>query len=159
MNFRNILLGLILIQLGACILFSTEERISHAKKASRLRYEQRYDEAIEEYRKHIDSRLSDSRREPDENPYFYEILIGDVLLDKGEPSQALESYLSAKDHEVEIPLATDRIRRVASYYREKGQYREALELLHKYRELDEFIFDIDIDEVAKLLVRKEDSKR
>jgi len=155
---RALLAGGLLLFLSGCnfFFFWWTPQISNAKQAGQLRAEGKHDEAVAAYRKHISARLKDSRREPDENPYFYEILIGDTFLEKGDADAALESYLSAKQHEVESPLVGDRIRRIARFYRDKGEYRRGLDLLHQYREMDDFGFDSDIDELAKLLMKAEE---
>jgi len=158
-KLRDILLGLFLMQLGACFLFGSSDRSSHAMKAVKLREAGNFDQAIEEYRLHIATRAEDSSRPEDENPYFYEILIGDLYLEKKDPNRAIESYLIAKDKGVEIPLVSFRVRKVASYFREQGKLKEALDLLQKYRSMDDFQFDADIDELSKELVSIEDQGR
>lgn len=153
---RAILFALFMFQLSSCLLFNRGDDISHSRRAAQLREIGDYDGAINEYRLHIDARLKDPRREAEENPYFYEILIGDLYLDKKNPDLALESYLSAQRHDVELPLISDRIRRVGNFYRLQGERKKALELLHRFRELDDFAFDADIDEISKELVQTED---
>ena len=151
-----LVLGLLLISLGSCAFFGFGRGPSHARVAAQLRADKKYDEAIVEYRKHIDARLNDSRREPEENPYFYLILIGDIYLEEGKTDDALASYVEAKDKEVEVALVVDRIRRIARAMKDAGKYRDAVALLKKYRELDEFVFDLDIDENLKAIVKSED---
>lgn len=148
-----------MLQLSSCLLFFRGDDISHAKRAGQLREEGRYDEAIDEYRAHIKARLEDPRREPEENPYFYELLIGDTLLEKNDPEMALESFLSAQRAGIEMALISDRIRRVGNYYRQKGERRRALDLLQRFREVDDFAFDADIDEISKEIVEIEDGGR
>jgi len=152
------IVGFFLVQLGSCIFISFANRPSHARLAAQYRSEKKYAEAIGEYQQHITARLEDSRREPEENPYFYLILIGDVYLEQTKLQPALESYIEAKEREVETPLVVDRIRRVARALRDNGQHREAVTLLKKYRALDEFVFDLDIDETLKAIVTFEDKR-
>ena len=151
----GIVLGLLLIQLGSCAFLGFSSRPSHARVAAQYRAEKKYAAAIKEYQEHIISRLADSRREPEENPYFYLILIGDIYLEEGNSGQALESYVEAKGREVELPLVVDRVRRVARALGDAGKYREAVVLLKKYRELDSFAFDLDIDENIKEIIKLE----
>jgi tetratricopeptide (TPR) repeat protein len=153
---RKIFALLVFYPLLGCSFFRPDNKPSHARIAAQLREEKNYSESINEYHKHIKARLEDPRREPEENPYFYYILIGDVYLDKGDQARALESYLIAKQQSVEVPLIVDRLRKVASHLRKQGKLKEALELLKEYRGLDEFVFDLDIDEIFKELVKRED---
>ena len=153
---KAIVVGLLLIQLGSCILWTGGDRSSHASKAKAFSDEKRYDDAISEYRLHIAERLKDSRRPEAENPHFYEILIGDILLKQKKPEQALATFVAAKEHGVELPLISDRIRQVARYYRNEGNYRRSLEVLQQHRGLDDFQFDADIDEFSKEMVERED---
>lgn len=157
-KFFPIVFGFFLIQLGACGFINFASRPSHARLAAQYRSEKKYEDAIGEYNKHIAARLKDSRREPEENPYFYLILVGDTYLEQGKIDTALENYIEAKGKDVEQPLVVDRIRRVARLLRESRKYREAVELLKKYRELDEFVFDLDIDENLKEIVKSEDQR-
>jgi tetratricopeptide (TPR) repeat protein len=155
---HSLLFGLVLTQLSSCFWFSFGDRPSHARAAAQLRSEKKYDQAISEYEQHISARLSDSRREPEENPYFYLILIGDIYLEQGKIDAALDKFIEAKEKEVEIPLVVDRIRRVGKTLHDQGKFREAVDLLQKYRGLDEFVFDLDIDENLKAIVKEEDGK-
>ena len=158
---RNALLTLLLLfplALSSCILLGFERRPSYAKLGSQLRCEKRYDEAVERYREHIEARLEDSRREPDENPYFYLIIIGDIYLEQGNTEKAMESFIEAKQKEVELALVADRVRRAAQVLRSQKKLREAVSLLKEFRELDDFGFDLDLDELLKEIVALEDKK-
>lgn len=154
----SIVFGFFLIFLGSCGIIRFAKRPSHARLAAQYRGEKRYEEAIREYQEHIASRLGDSRREPEENPYFYLILVGDIYLEQANTARALESYLEAKSKDVEPQLIVDRIRRVGRAFHDAKKYREAIELLKKYRALDEFGFDLDIDENLKEIVKLEDQQ-
>lgn len=125
---------------------------SHATKAEELRAKGRFDEAEAEFRAHIAERLADKHRPAIENPFFYEILIGDMQLERGEVDKAIAAYLQAKEHNVDSALVVDRIRRVARWYEEHGKIDEAIALLKRHRELDDFIFDLEIDRLAKKLL-------
>lgn len=152
------LCGGILLSLSSCFWFVFSSGESHARVAAKLREQKKYAEAITEYRAHISSRLTDSNREQDENPYFYLILIGDTYLESGDQERALESYIEAKDRAVETALVVDRVRRVARLYHEAGRSKEAVSILKRYRELDPFVFDLDIDENLKAIVMEEDKR-
>jgi tetratricopeptide (TPR) repeat protein len=159
MSFKAILSGLLMVQLGACTYFSFERGASHSQIAAKLRDEKKFEEAIQEYYKHIDSRLKDSRREAEENPFFYLIMIGDIYLEEGNTGEAIRTYLEAKSKQVEGPLVVDRIRKVAGTLRDSGKYKEAIDLLRGHRDLDTFSFDLDADDILKEAVSAEDYKR
>ncbi|MCC6953700.1 MAG: hypothetical protein IT290_06245 [Deltaproteobacteria bacterium] len=129
---------------------------SYAQRAEKLRASGDLEGALEAYRKHFERRLSDPRRPSDENPYFYYLPIGDVLLQMGKAQEAKESYVTAKEHEVDAALVIDRIRQLADHYVTKKEYAEALKILRAYRSMDVDIFDADIDALHKKSVAEED---
>jgi hypothetical protein len=81
--------------------------------------------------------------------------MGDVELGRGDTGKALTFYEEAEQKGVATPLISDRYRAVASWYEEHGQLKEALELLSKYRDRDDLLFDSMLDRIAKELTRKE----
>jgi tetratricopeptide (TPR) repeat protein len=129
--------------------------VSYAKMAEHRRAAGKLDEALELYRKHLQQRLEDTARPAEENPYFYELLIGDVQLQQGKAEDARAAYEEAKTHQVGKDLVIDRFRRLGAWYEAAGRYEEAIAILKSYRSLDEFLFDIDIDRVAKEALNKE----
>lgn len=132
---------------------------THGEAARKLREKGEFKAAIEEYQKHIQSRLKDPNRLPDENPYFYEIIIGNIYLDLRDPAAALTSYLTAKEHQVEDDLVLDGIIRVARFHEAQKEYEQAIDLLEKYREMDELIIDGDIDRIHRKYIESLDTKR
>lgn len=124
--------------------------------ASKLRQEGRFDEAVKAYERHIENRLADEDRKPEENPFFYYLLIGDTYLDKGDRESAELSYLKALENKVEKELVADRFRLVAKWLEKKDELQKAIDLLHKHRDLDELFFDSDIDRLHKLSVEAEE---
>lgn len=158
MKRTPIIFILILFLAGCQVFFGTFSWSGTAdvKKAEELSSQERYDEAIALYQKHLERRLSDKRRADDENPYFYKILIGDTYLKAKKPKEAEAAFQEARAHEVETPLVTDRFRKLGKFYSDRGRFQEALAVYKKYRELDPFVFDIDIDETHKAMVEEED---
>lgn len=67
----------------------------------------------------------------------------------GKAQEAKESYVTAKEHEVDAALVIDRIRQLADHYVTKKEYAEALKILRAYRSMDVDIFDADIDALHK----------
>jgi tetratricopeptide (TPR) repeat protein len=114
-----------------------------------------YNEAIKLYRDHITSRLEDTKRPDWENPYFYEVTIGDIEKKRGNIENALKEYESALSHQVDTALIADRIRQISMYYENKNDLQISFELLKKYRSLDTFLFDNDLDRISKKLAEQE----
>ena len=135
--------------------FSFSTGPSHATIADDLRKEGKLKESIAEYEQHVSDRLASKRKFPDENPYFYYLLIGDVYLELDDPAEARRAYERALDEKVEPRLTSARLRRLGQWYEEKGKYEEALEVLKKYRDLDPEMYNLDIDQVHKAIVKKE----
>ena len=160
--FRMFLFSLLL--LCGCRLYylvwsggaTSDGNASHARTAERLRTQGKMEEAIAEYKKHIAARLSEPTRPAGENPYFYWILIGDVYLEADRPEDAKRSYLEARDHDVDIAFVIDRLRGIARYFEQRKEYEEAIKLLKEFRQMDDFIFDYDIDRLSKEMVKAED---
>jgi KDO2-lipid IV(A) lauroyltransferase len=110
------------------------------------------DKAIEAYNDHIAERIEDEKRPEWENPYFYELIIGDLYLREGKVAEALLSYERAENNKVDLVLVSDRYRYVASWYEKSGDLLNAMEVLKKYRERDSLLFDAMLDRLAKELV-------
>ena len=121
--------------------FSLSPKSSHAAKAERLREEGKCDEAIVEYRIHMQNRLNEPSRPKDENPYFYCLLIGDCELQLGNVEKAKQEYVRAKEKGVHPPLVQERLRRLGHWYEAQGRFEEAIEHLEEFRELDTLMFD------------------
>lgn len=126
--------------------------LSHAEEYSR---QGKTEEAIAAYNDHIEERLNDSGRPEWENPYFYELIIGDLYLKDGKVTEALASYELAETHKVDNTLISDRYRYVASWYEKQGDLPAAMEVLIKYRDRDSLLFDAVLDRMAKELVTKD----
>ncbi|MCC6932320.1 MAG: hypothetical protein IT292_03595 [Deltaproteobacteria bacterium] len=138
---------------NSCNVFRSQ---SFAEEAQEMLKEGLYDDAIYEYQKHINYRLQDESRPADENPYFYYLLIGDIYLKQSKPEDAVLYYSLAKEKEVSAPFLSDRYRQLAYWYKQKGDYTKALEILETYRSIDETNFDYAIDEVHKQMLAAED---
>lgn len=158
------LLGLILItsSLNACrpfVFFHTFsfDNYTYLEKADHFVSEGKLDEAIATYKKHIEYRLSVKDRASWENPYFYYLLVGDLYLRLEKPLEALDAYTLAHTKGVEVPLVADRYRSLARWYKNHDQLKAAIELLQKYRELDDLMFDAMLDKYSKELTRQEET--
>lgn len=124
-------------------------------EADSLMSEGKHEEAIAAYREHIAERLNASDRPEWENPYFYLLNVGDIELSRGDVAAALTAYEEAERQKVEAPLIADRYRAVASWYEERKQLQDALNILTKYRERDPLIFDSMLDRIARELTAQE----
>ncbi len=152
---RFVVLSGLLLSLSACF---ADFGPSHATRAIELRKEGKYDEAIEEYRIHRREREKSKYRPADENPAFYELLIGDVYLEAGKPLEAEAAYERALQEKVSDELVNYKLRGLAQWYESKNRIQEALTVLNKYREREPVLFDFDIDRLHKRALREEDER-
>jgi tetratricopeptide (TPR) repeat protein len=130
---------------------------NHRNQAESLTKEGRYQEAIAEYKLHLEQRLADPRRPADENPYFYYLMIGDMHLKLSDPAGAQTAYETARNEGVETALVSDRFRLLAQWYEERREHEKAIAVLHQFRDLDPLMFDYEIDRIHKTMVREEES--
>lgn len=156
---RLLTLSLLVASLGACRVFSwvgSGGEYGYLQQAEELSRQERFADAIEAYRKHMNYRLGLSRRPEWENPYFYLVLIGDIQLGQKDNKAALESYEEAERRGVDRYLIADRFRAVATSLEEQGKLDDALAVLGKYRERDIVLFDHIADRIARDLVAREE---
>ncbi len=147
------LFALLLVSgISACLFRSP----SHLALAEGLRKQGQYDAAISEYRLYISERSKVKGLPKDQDPNFYELLIGDCFLGMGKPEDALAAYLKAKELGMQDDLVAGKLRALAQYYEDKSEYQVAIELLKKYRTLDPLLFDLDIDRNHKKLIQAAD---
>jgi tetratricopeptide (TPR) repeat protein len=132
--------------------FSSNPYFSEADRAEALWGEGKKEEAIEAYEAHIQNRMKRKKRLPNENPYFYKLMIGDIYLELDKAEEAEKAYLVAHEKKVSPPLCADRLRKIGRYYEERKEYEKAFEILRKHRELDSLLFDLEIDRLHKSLV-------
>lgn len=123
--------------------------LTHAEAAEKLRKNGKYESAIEEYKRHIAVRLAKEDKPKDENPYFYYLLIGESYLRLGELEKAEESYSTALKQEVNTTLVADGFRQIAGEYEKREDYDAAIEILRKHRELDDLLYDAQMDRLHK----------
>jgi KDO2-lipid IV(A) lauroyltransferase len=136
------------LSLTGCMFQGQEPLLT---RADQLRQDKQYDQAIALYQEHIDKRLRIHQREDWENPYFYELLIGDTYLEQDKLSDAKAAYRAAYDHEVDRTLFLDRIRLLAAKYEEKNEFQTALDLLKPYANEDPLLINAQLDRIAKAL--------
>jgi tetratricopeptide (TPR) repeat protein len=137
--------------LSACTPYGSE-RLREAEQLSR---EGKHEEAIAAYKAHMESRLGVTNRPEWENPYFYTLLIGDVYLGKDEPIQAISAYEEAEMRGVHPSLVSDRYRSVARWYEDRHEYKNAFDLLVKYRSRDTLLFDSMLDRIGRTMTELE----
>lgn len=128
----------------------------HLERAEKLSADGNFEEAIAEYRAHMQDRIRDLQRPTWENPHFYLLLIGDLLLAQGRVSEAEQSFLEAERAGVEIANVNDRLRTLAIYFEKHKDYRAALAVLEKYRSRDPLLFEGMADRIAKRLAYEEE---
>ena len=150
------IVSLCVVSLSGCLFGVFSLGPSHAQRAQQLRQEGKFEEAITEYRLHMELRRKDAHRPPDENPAFYELLIGDVYLDANSPLEAEESYQRASDADVHGDLVNFKFRHLGQWYESQGNLEKAIQILKKYRDRDPLMFDYDIDRLHKAMLRRED---
>ena len=151
------LLVTILIPAISCHPSGTLDGPRHIKRAEQYTAEEKPDEAIAEYRRHMDYRLEVQDRPEWENPFFYLLLIGDLQLKKGDYEEALKSYEEAEKNGVDRSLVADRYRHAGSCLAEQGRLVEALQVLSRYRDRDPLLIDSMRDRIARELVAREES--
>lgn len=147
-------LCLVIILFFAC----QNTTLSDVQQAMQLRQAGDKVKAIELYKAHIRERLKAKTLAPDENPYFYEIIIGDIYLEQDNVSEALSAYKSAQEHKVESTLIVDRIKQVARWHEKNQAYDEAIELLKQNRNLDELGVDFEIDRIYRKTLESDGSQ-
>lgn len=152
--FRLFVLIFFLLNLGGCrVFFKTYyphgSYSDHLQKAEESTRQDEYEEAIEHYKQHIEFRLAQGKKPSWENPYFYYLIIGDLYLKMKAPLKAIESYTFAEKQEVEPGLISDRLRLVASWYAQEGEYEKAIEVLSEYNDRDPILFDLTRDRLAR----------
>ncbi len=113
-----------------------------------------YQHAIESYQQHINDRLEEKNRPKWENPYFYELLIGDLQLLDNNPKEARTSYEKAESQQVERELVADRYRKLARWLFQNGNTSEALSLIEEKKHLDPLLFDSLGDRISRESLRE-----
>ena len=154
---RMLLLILSLTLIEGCVPSKTLDGPRHIRNAERYAEEGKPDEAIDEYRRHIEYRLSVEDRPEWENPFFYLLIIGDLQLQKGSVDDALASYEEAEKNGVDRSLVADRYRHVGSCLAEQGKLTDALRVLTQYRDRDPLLIDSMRDRIAREIISRDES--
>ena len=165
MTFKKLIFLVCLILINGCSLTGVRHKelpndvsLSHAEAAEKLRKNGKYDSAIEEYKIHIQVRLAKEDKPKDENPYFYYLLIGESYLRLGELEKAEEAYTTALKQDVNITLVADGFRQISGEYEKRQDYDAAIEILRKHRELDDLLYDAQMDRLHKKSVLEADGQ-
>lgn len=145
---------ILVLLLNAC--FSTNSS-PYRVEADSLKEQDRFDEAVTAYWKHIHYRLAIKDRPTWENPYIYLLDIGDIYLKQGQVDRALEHYKLADKYDVDRGYVNDRYLSIARWYEEHGELHKALAHLQIYSERDPIIFDLMMDRIAKQILTDESS--
>lgn len=157
---KSLLLSLSLLLISAVHLSSCSVRYNDPLKlAEEALRAGNYTEAVSLYQKHMNDRLQIKVRPEWENPYFYELLIGDVYLSQGEIDSALAAYERAEKNGVHTNLVSDRYRAVARWFEDKGELQKAFDTLVKYRDRDSLLFDAMLDRIGRAITDKEFSPK
>lgn len=156
MNKAFILSIITIFSLSACALWLADTSY-HLKQAEELSRQGKFEEAILEYRQHMQVRLAIEKRPAWENPYLYLLMIGDIQLSQALVQEALLTFELAEKNKVDTSLISDRYRAVAAWYEKHEQLDSAIEVLKKYRDRDPLLFDSMLDRLAKEAVRRENS--
>jgi len=122
---------------------------SHLQQADLLRRQGKVDEAIAEYRTYIDLRLKEADRSSQEDPNFFLIVAGDLLLDTQRPVEAYDMYKEAEMKGVDKPLVADRYLHLAEWYSHGGKFDEAIAILRRHSFLDPATFEGHLDQVER----------
>ena len=150
-SFALLIVGVLIV---SCVGVDDSSRA----RADRLSKEKKYQEAIDEYWRHIEDRLAVSERPNWENPYLYLLDIGDLYIEQGNVGEALRYYELAEEKHVKQGYVNDRYRGVAAWYESRGRLRDAIEHLEKYQDKDPLLFDLMLDRLSRELVEQEESK-
>ncbi len=140
----------------SCAPSKTLDGPRHFHRAEVFTEQGKFSEAIAEYRKHIEYRLSVPDRPEWENPWFYLLKIGDLQLQNNDAAGALASYEDAERKGVDRSLVTDRYRHAANFIAERGELAEALQILTNYRDRDPLLIDSMRDRIAREIIERED---
>lgn len=135
------------------ISFSACSQQSLLSKAQELESSGSYAEARDAYEKYFAQLLEQNYKTP--NPYFYQVIIGDLELKLGNPDLALERYQTAIEHDVNKGLLSDRIRLLADWWENAGEADRSLALFQQYRFLDPQSFDYELSQLHRRIVARE----
>jgi tetratricopeptide (TPR) repeat protein len=129
---------------------------THAEAAENLHEKGFNEDAIKEYQKHIEYRLTKNPDFKIENPYFYQILIGNIYLELNELDSALNAFKIAKEHQVDKALVVDGILQITKALIQGNKLEEAMKLVNDYRALDPLLFDVERDRIHRNMIYNED---
>lgn len=151
--FQKIFFALLISLSSGC--FWGNHHLDHLHNAEEFEKENRFDDAIAEYRLHMDSIKEREHKETWDNPSFYRLKIGDLKLQKSLPEEALQEYLLAEKEGIQSESISYRIREVAKWYRDKDELDKAFELLSSYRSRDPLLFNALLDDIARERTEKQ----
>jgi hypothetical protein len=105
--------------------------------------------AIAAYRRYIDERLEARDRAPNEDPIFYLVVVGDLLLDTRRAGDAYVTYKEAEKKGADKALIADRYVKVAQWYIWAGEHTEAMRILKDHSYLDPLLFEGYLDQAER----------
>ncbi len=122
---------------------------THLDQAEYLRKKGDISGAVAAYRQHIDERLEARDRAPNEDPIYYLVVAGDLLLDTRRPGDAYVTYEEAERKGADKALIVDRYVKVAEYYSSVNQHSQALQILKDHSYLDPLLFEGYLDQAER----------
>lgn len=155
-NFLQLLVVTGIVLISGCMSLRGSYYLRDAEEALR---QNKYDEAIGLYRKHIDHRLKIADRPQWENPNFYLMTISDIELRRNRIDATLAVLEEAQKLGVDGILIGDRYLAAARWYEKNDQFDKAAGLLRAHREIDPLLFDAVLDRLLKAMTAKEDAIR
>ena len=132
--------------------------VSGRQKAAQLNQDKKYEEAITEYKKHIEARLAVKDKPEWENPYIYYLDIGDIYLEQDNLEKAMTYYKLAEENGVKQDYVNDRFRQIANWYESKGELKKALEHLEQYQDRDPILFNLMLDRIARKIAEEQNKE-
>lgn len=155
-----ILSALLILFGGACLraaVTTLPQLPSSVQRAQELQQVGEVDAAVKLYREHMERRRQLPTRPENENPSFYRVLIGDLYCKFNRLEECITEYEGAHTDGVDPLLVLDRLRQYVEKLTAEKRYADAIKLLEKYRPIDEWLVDSDLNVLHRKLVDAEDN--
>lgn len=105
--------------------------------------------------KYKQKRLQNENREEWDNPYFYNLFLADFYLALEKPEKALNLINEANNQNIDTRLILDRATRVMTYYEERGNLDDAVQIMYRYHTLNPILCEIHLDRLLRKLTEQE----